>query len=108
VKTNLCLITSIAFLTSCNSGPSSEFDYCKYATKNSDYSYFFKGDVIDKCTVIEPKSVPSEEGGYKSIGHTATLELTIKDSKGEIRTNKRWIQLMDPGGEIAVIQNKTK
>ena len=101
------LISFLSIIASCNSSTSADFDFCKYATKNSDYSFFFKGDVIDKCDVKEPKSKSIDEGGYKSINHSATLELSIKNSSGEVRVNKRWIQVMGDGVEFTVLQNKT-
>ena len=108
----LLLFSALLILTSCksNSGPvASDFDFCHYATKNSDYSFFFKGDVIEKCTVLEPKTTNSEDAGYKSVGHTAKLELSIKNSSGEVRVNKRWIQIIrgDGDSKFSVIQNKT-
>ena len=103
----MALIASLAMFASCNSNTSSGFDYCQYATKSPDYSFFFKGDVIDKCTVLEPQTKNTEEAGYKSVSHTAKLELSIKDLKGEVRVNKRWIQVMGDGVEFTVLQNKT-
>lgn len=104
----IVLFASLAILASCNSGTSSEFDYCQYATKKPDYSFFQSGDVIEKCTVADPKTKNSEEAGYKSVSHTATLELSIKNSAGEIRTNKRWLQIMGSGSDdLVVVQNKS-
>ena len=109
MKKQIILMATFFLMVSCNSGSStsSDIDYCKYATKKTDYSFFFKGDVIEKCTVTEPQTKTSEEAGYKSISHTAKLELNIKNSKGEVRSNKRWIQIMGDGDKFNVIQNKT-
>lgn len=105
----LFLSAFLVILASCNSGPSADFDYCQYATKSPDYSFFFKGDVIEKCSVLEPQTKNTEEAGYKSVSHTAKLELSIKDSKGEVRSNKRWIQIIGGDGDTSftVVQNKT-
>lgn len=107
MKNLMALIATLAVLASCNSNTNADFDFCKYATKNSDYSFFFKGDVIQKCSVLEPQTKNTEEAGYKSVSHTAKLELSIKDLKGEVRVNKRWIQVMGDGVEFTVLQNKT-
>ncbi len=108
MKTSILFVITFAVVTSFNSAISADVDYCKFATKKSDYSFFFKGDVIEKCTVTEPKTKSTEEGGYKSNSHTANLALTIKNAKGEVRTNKRWIQIMDSGSnDFYVVQNKT-
>jgi len=108
MNTRILLAVSFYILATLSSVSAAGVDYCKFATKKSDYSFFFKGDVVEKCAVTNPKTKTSDEGGYKSSSHTANLELTIKNAKGEVRTNRRWIQIMDSGSnDFYVVQNKT-
>lgn len=109
MKTSLFFLATIAIISSFNTAISADVDYCKFATKKSDFSFFFKGDVIDKCTVSEAQTKSTNEGGYKSNSHTAKLDLSIKNAKGEIRSNKRWIQIVDSGNnDFVVVKNITK
>ncbi len=108
MKKSILFAASFAIFAATNFAMGADVDYCKFATKKSDYSFFFKGDLIEKCTISEAKTKSTNEGGYKSNSHTAKLDLTIKNAKGEARANKRWIQITDSGNnDFMVIQNKT-
>lgn len=108
MKTSILFTAAFAIFSATNLALSADVDYCKFATKKSDYSFFFKGDLIEKCNITDAKTKSTDEGGYKSNSHTAKLELIIKNAKGEVRTNKRWIQITDSGNnDFIVIQNKT-